>query len=420
VIRLLSFLDRKITVRVPITIFIWLPELAYLTLEIYWCAEVGYAAIKWHTYLAPYLFMILIGFGLFTRMYRHGPSEVIKNAFLAFCSIVFALLGVESFLAISGSYKTYRENVDGYYISPYAAVDRSYYHLWTPGASHWLTKPEYSYSRPTNSLGFADREWRRERNGHELRILALGDSFTEGDGAPYDSSYVALFQQRLSALPDSFYVMNGGICGSDPFTNYVILRDKLLPYYPDMILQSIGSDDMMNDILIRGGLERFQKDGTVRYSSGPWWEPIYAASHISRVFIRKAGYNEVLIKDELNAEQKDRVLRHMEELFVQYDSLCKSNHIDLIVVLHPEKEELMNNSFRYDFAGLKAILEKHGVKVIDLLPSYHAYLERNHSDPRAYYWVYDGHHNSKGYKMMAETTFENILPLLRQGSEANK
>lgn len=30
-----------------------------------------------------------------------------------------------------------------------------------------------------------------------------------------------------------------------------------------------------------------------------------------------------------------------------------------------------------------------------------------------YFWVIDGHHNSKGYAMMAQCIFENISPLLK-------
>jgi lysophospholipase L1-like esterase len=254
-------------------------------------------------------------------------------------------------------------------------------------------------------------EWPKERKGSEKRILTLGDSFTEGDGAPYDSSYVALMRGLLPE--DSFYIMNGGICGSDPFNNFIILKDKLLPLKPDIIIQSVGSNDMTSDILIRGGLARFTKDGKQVWRPAPWWEPLYAGSYIFRVLAASVGYTEVLTKKTLNTDEQQRVNSETEDMFAKYSALCRSNHIQMIVILHPEKGELINNKYDYDFVPLVADLEKYGVKVIDLLPSYREYLERNHSDPKAYYWIYDGHHNSRGYKMMAESTLENIRPFLK-------
>jgi lysophospholipase L1-like esterase len=59
--------------------------------------------------------------------------------------------------------------------------------------------------------------------------------------------------------------MNAGICGSDPCYDFMQLKDHLLAYQPDMIIQMISTNDASTDLQLRGGLERFQADGTVKY-----------------------------------------------------------------------------------------------------------------------------------------------------------
>jgi lysophospholipase L1-like esterase len=346
---------------------------------------------------------------VFYKLFSRQSSNLAMNSFLIMCGVVFALLILEVFLSISGSYKTYMEKISVSYSSPYKLPLNNPYHVWPIGSPHWLDKPEYRYIRNTNSLGFGDNEWTSDKKPYKKRILALGDSFTEGDGAPYDSSYVSILRQILSTSGDTFYVMNAGSCGSDPFLNYMNLKDRLLVYKPDIVIQSIGSDDLNSDILLRGGFERFQKDGSIKYNPGPWWEPIYAINYVSRIFFRLAGYNEMLRNHNINAIEERRITKSVNDLLTRYSTLCKDNSIRLIIVIHPDRSEVEHNAYNYDFSHLNLYGP---VTKVDLLPSYRAYIDSHHSLPADYYWKKDGHHNSKGYQMMAETTLQNIAPLL--------
>jgi hypothetical protein len=83
------------------------------------------------------------------------------------------------------------------------------------------------------------------------------------------------------------------------------------------------------------------------------------------------------------------------------------------VVLHPVEREVENNNYNYDFAPLiKSMSADKNIQVIDLLPYYRAYIASAHNKAADYYWMHNGHHNSKGYEMMAETTLQNIAPYL--------
>lgn len=418
--KLFSFFDKKIRIEIPLYLPLMILFAAYLLWEVYWAVKVGYPVVKWHTHLMVLVYPALVALLILKyKNDRGGLSENAKLGALLFFSVMFTLFAAESFFAITGRQNTYMEVLTGYYTSPYSPQEKNYYHVWTPNVPHQLKKPEYSYMRPTNSLGFADEEWRKEKKPGEKRVLSLGDSFTEGDGAPYDSSYVALMRGMMAQAGLHQYVMNAGVCGSDPFNNYINLRDNLLKYQPDIIIQSMGSGDVMSDILVRGGMERFQKDGTLKYTKAPWWEPIYALSYTSRIFFRSAGYNELLQKVHPDHEQEKELNRSVMELFKAYADLCQKNNIKLVIVLHPEKTEMQEKKYSYDMQSLTdSIRRAYGVETVDLMPDYYKYISRTGTHLDNYYWHYDGHHNSNGYKMMADCTLENILPLLRDSSAA--
>jgi lysophospholipase L1-like esterase len=409
--KFLSLFDKKIII--PAYAFVLAPFGAYLLWELYWCISVGYPFIKWHTHLMPFIYLILADLFILRFLSKKAYSPTFKNILLLCISVLLALFIAESFLSVTGINKTYMEQINGNYVSPYTPQDKSHYHVWTPGKPHWITKPEYSFWRPTNSLGFADEEWRISKKPKEKRLLALGDSFTEGDGAAYDSNYVSLLRTKLNTTEDSFYVMNAGVCGSDPFNNFIILRDLLLAYKPDVIIQSLGSGDMNADIMLRGGMERFISDGSLKYRPAPWWEPIYAMSYISRIFFKKMGYNEMLRHDGQTQAETERVEKSTRELFALYAELCKKNGITCVVVLHPERNEIQSNKYNYEFSPLVRYLSSDlHIQVVDLLPSYQSYIKSAHASDADYFWSRDGHHNSLGYKMMAETTFDNIWPMI--------
>lgn len=407
--KILSFLSKNIKIKIPVWIFTVLPFVAYLAWEYHWYKQVDLAFIKWHTHLAVYVYLWLIGFVCYGIFFRNTVSEKVKNRFVLFSAAMFSFFVLEIVLLLTGSKRTCFEEVSGYYRSQYIPADKNYYHLWNPNQPHFLTKPEYSFWRPTNSQGLGDVEWAIAKKPNEKRIMALGDSFTEGDGASIDSSYVSLLNKKCLAARDTFTFLNAGVYGSDPFISFVLLRDRLLPYQPDIIIQALGTNDMNTDINIRGGMERFQKDGTLKYNPAPWWEPVYAVSYVSRVFFSVAGYNELLRKNSMSKEEEEKLNTQVEDLFQRYAALCKQHKIHLIIVLRPDQQEIENNKYSYDFSEIIHHLNADlAIQVIDLLPEYKKYMAQTYTTTADYFWKKDGHHNSKGYDMMATCIYQNL------------
>ncbi|MFN8321376.1 MAG: GDSL-type esterase/lipase family protein [Chitinophagales bacterium] len=402
-----QFMGKKLTIQIPLWVILAGPLVFYLGWEGYWYTRVGLGFIKWHTHIMLYGYGWLAGAWLIYS--RHHFSEKRKNIMLAFTSTMLVLALAEISFVITGSAKVYMEQNTNSYRSPYIPQDSSWYHTYHPHVPHHITKPEYNYWMPTNSLGFADREWTTKKAPNQIRITAMGDSFTEGDGAPYDSSYVNLLGKKFQTAGYQVYMMNAGICASDPFNNYVLLRDKLLPYKTDYILQVISYNDMAFDILLRGGMERFKKDGSQQFAKAPFWEPLFAISYISRFFFYQAGYNELLLPNELTPEIQNTANKKMADLLQNYAILCHAQNIKLILFLRPDRDEIIEHQYRYDFSPvLSALKQDTNVQVVDLMKPYIQYIVRHNASPADYFWKHDGHHNSAGYEMMAQTIFESL------------
>ena len=76
-------------------------------------------------------------------------------------------------------------------------------------------------------------------------FVALGDSFTEGDGTPADSTWPKLLEKRLNAAHPSANIttLTGGIGGADPPFEYILLKEKLLTYQPDLVVVAPATAD---------------------------------------------------------------------------------------------------------------------------------------------------------------------------------
>lgn len=413
-----KYLDRRISFRISVAnigLIVWgFAGLIYVAWEAYWYNKVGLMFVKWHTHLFVYG-LLFYGLALLGKIWRGsrwlGSLAVFVSVFLC----------AEVFLMLTGFKKTFYESKYNAYRSPYISPLLSHYHTWnTLESSHRLISDEFDYWRPTNSIGFADGEWKLPQETPGLtRILALGDSFTEGDGAPFDSSYVACLKRRLEKSGDSCYVMNGGICGSDPFENFMNLEHLLVRYKPRYVLQCISTNDLYTDIATRGGFERFLPDGGQRYRTAPWWEPVFAVSYVSRLFFSAMGYNILLINED-DTRFNEQLNEDLLKLFDRYTAFCRQEGITLLVFILPDRDEVIHREYRFDYSEMTRYLGGFPqVHVCSLMPHYVADAGMASGEWDSYYWPNDGHHNSRGYALMADGVFACLKPLLSHDSQGH-
>ncbi|NLS45777.1 MAG: hypothetical protein GX969_08595 [Firmicutes bacterium] len=329
----------------------------------------------------------------------------IKNIKLGIYSIVIILSIIELVFILTGFQSTYLEKRNKfYYHSPYSDYGLTRYHVWE--SDHLLKTKDFSYERNINSLGLSDIEPKIEKSENEYRIIALGDSFTEGDGCHADSTWLKFLERDLEKLETekTFTFINAGVCGSDPMFEYVLFKDKLLKYKADLLILMINESDFY-DIILLGGMERFREDGSIKTKKAPWFEPIYAISRISRLVFRFLGYNELLIKLPIEGTEFQEVEKSIYNVILDFEKLSKENNFKFIVSINPVLSELKNKKLLMHNLSLK-LAENKDIIYVDLLKHFIETVDNN--DFESLFWKNDGHNNAKGYEVIGKGMFNEL------------
>jgi len=114
----------------------------------------------------------------------------------------------------------------------------------------------------TNSFGFYDKDYPQEKGPDTFRIMILGDSLVRrGDGGV---NFVDLVEERLAEQrPDNrtVEVWNCGIDSYSPALEYLLLRHRLVPLQPDLIVVCVFmGNDFIDDAMYEAKME-FDESG---------------------------------------------------------------------------------------------------------------------------------------------------------------
>lgn len=376
-----------------------------------------FVKISWVYAIGLYFLLslaLMLMVSIICRAFNLGLETKLK-AWLLVISICIGFSVAEITMRKAGWLALYSENRNDFYNSYFLPLqDSGWFHVLPPHHEMYLEGPEFKYYRKTNSLGYPDKEPTVEKQQGEIRLLTLGDSFTAGDGAPFDSSYPQLLVKMLAErYPErKISLVNAGMFGSDPYFNYIALRENLLKYKPDVVLETIAGGDLY-DIYYHGNLGRFKPGGQIQFNQSPWWEPVYAISRVSRIYFKIKGYGESMLPQWKQHEIFEAEKRDLKDLYIEYHNLADKHNFKVIVLLRPDREECESGAFfnkLEDMAQYPKELDK--VQVVNLLSYYKDTKQLKPEDFKRYYWPIDGHHNSKGYQLMAEGAFTAVAPLI--------
>lgn len=345
------------------------------------------------------------------------PGKARRLAFRGVCLIAIPLAAAlgEVWLRCRGTYASWPEKNGQPYVSPYRQQSSTpWLHLFPPNATVSLGTVEFDYPVKTNSEGLRDQEQPLEKGPGEYRIVALGDSFTMGQGAAREESYPRILGRELNkrAVSGTFRVMNAGVAGSDPVFAEQLLRRRLLRYHPDLVLLLVNYSDV-TDIALRGGAERFDATGHLKPKAGPWFEPLFSTSHLVRAWLIQFGdYDMYLMSSSQREEARRRSTETIAQVARSLLNLGMSEGFKVLVVWHPFRHHLTDRSAPDELHGLESLLTAAGVPALDLIPVFRAQLEASETD--RYFWPRDGHCTPEGYACLA-TAIASRLPDLVEG-----
>jgi hypothetical protein len=350
------------------------------------------------TWLVLCFALVVIGLTIFFLSKRFFSTEARRHLVLITMSSFTVLLVVEATLRITGYTENYSEARVGSYNFICHGSFQDTLHVWPKNGTHEIgDRVQFLYPRSTNSLGLSDREWEKNKQDSVFRIIALGDSFTEGDGAPADSTWPILLEQQLLHEGKSVEVFNAGVCGSDPFHELMLLKYRLMDYQPDLVIVTLAMQDLLEDIGVKGGMERFDP----KHGRTPLlFELVYAYSHIARlIYNRILGYSWVLVREKSPSFRNEIVEDYIPSIFEQFSEI--SGGLRIVFVLYPHQ---MQTTEGYDSDFKAALVENSrltGMPMYDIRSCYLESIEQSGKPTEYFWWKHDGHHNSDGYLMMA-------------------
>lgn len=314
----------------------------------------------------------------------------------ALSGVIFLLL-LEVFIRFSGIYTTLAEKTGGGFISLFSVQHSGLYYTHKGQDTIHIRSKEFSYDHLIDSLGFRNKP---NRDFTTYPIVAFGDSFTEGLGAPQDSTWPVLLQNKYNGKP----VYNAGIMGSDPAYALKLLQDNYLGFTPETVLFAINYSDI-TDMAIRGGMSRFQGNEVI-YRDEPWFMPAYKHSHLFRAVMHLVFRYDYMFNSA--CDRKTRIHDAIQEtanILSEANDYCTKKNIRMKVFVHPVPQEYyMRLDSRLNFKRvdeLVPLLTQNKVDIVNLRPLFEATLKT----PQAWKnvsWPVDGHYNGSGYLLMAD------------------
>ena len=346
-------------------------------------------------------------------------SDAIKNIGLTIFTVLILLIVVEALLRLTGRYMTDNEKHGDKFNSVYhSPIEKRWYHIYDPHKMSSQTLQEYAYSIYANNEGLLDTEFTVSKAPHTFRILVIGDSFIQGMGASVDSTcpkqLERILKEHFNGTPD-IEVWNCGIGGSDPVYEFLLLKNRLLQYKPDYIIEELNATDI-TDVIQRGGSGRFNADSTVSYRPAPSIEPLYIKSYICRSVVRDLlRYDWMLLSPKQQVEERVVAAKIIDSSLINFQSLCATNQIPLLITFVPFKGEMLGYQ-DYTMAPFIKLCNANHIAVLDLKN----YFETNNlADTKSLklYWSIDMHFNGVGYGIFAQSL---SVPLIKYIDSLNK
>ncbi|MDD3876543.1 MAG: hypothetical protein PHT69_07970 [Bacteroidales bacterium] len=389
-----------------ITLIITLILLCFFVVAVYWGIYCGFVGYLFLLLIFCLLFQITFILSLFLR------KNMVENIRLSLFSLFLVLFIFEFFLRYFDINASYLERNNLCYERIYNRVRDTRYYKRSPLMDVSYKTSEFTYFRKIYESGFVQPYPDSVKKENEYRILALGDSFTEGVGVALDSCWVSLLENKLQAsFPDKdIYTFNAGASSSDPIFQHILLKEIFSAYNFDLVIVNINESDIY-DIILRGGYERFKSDGKVRYRPYPRWEFLYSLSYIFRlVIINGLDYNHFLMKQDEFLQKKDESVNILFKALCNFKNFTNEHNQELLIVFQPTISEVLNNkyaNFRGLFRRLKNSFED--IQIVDLYTFFIKELKLNHNNIYDYYWKIDGHYKGKGYNAHANKLHEYII-----------
>lgn len=247
---------------------------------------------------------------------------------------------------------------------------------YPPNSRIEMTWGVIPYTVETNSLGLRGKDVAGKKGRERTRIMALGDSVTEGFYVDNQDSYPDLLEHTLNELGYQAEVINAGVGGISIDEEYALLQ-RLISLEPDLVVLTFATNDIAD---IRHKTREMLVDPTLNRKTRmvTWWVNNTATGEalLDRYLtLRFASYKA--------SEKDDIILKYGQERYQieggdEYPANVKEfkdryAEIDGIILTEPfsdEATELVSN-YLFVFEHLNNFVRSQGsCLVLVYFPSY--------------------------------------------------
>jgi lysophospholipase L1-like esterase len=174
---------------------------------------------------------------------KHRGAALLQSATRKLRSLMIMLLvtaglvlGIEAFLRVVFHYP------HGYF--RFMAADGT--RLYPPSTVIPMRWGAIPYEVKTNALGFRGDDFDRVAPPGRQRIVAIGDSVTDGFFADNDATFPAQLERYLRAAGRDVEVINAARGGGSIDKEYAILKEHGFPLQPDIVVLTFVTNDIFD------------------------------------------------------------------------------------------------------------------------------------------------------------------------------
>jgi len=292
-------------------------------------------------------------------------------------------------------------------------------YAWDPETGHRLRPHQAAFTHDarveTNRHGLRDGELPPRPSPGTVRVLALGDSQTFGNGLPLSATWPKQLErllQRGADDPSGFEVINAGVPGTDTWQHAIFL-ERLLPiYHPDAVVLGFYVNDVS---------ERYEPPARPPPQTSAWRErTIYTLKRSSLLLVlRQAvaairqGWSPsraaVLEERILSGEPDPRVEAAWAEVERSLSAMverCRERGVAFVLLALPRRDQVAAQSPQTAYnRRLTALARQLGVPAVDPLAS----LRDAHRRDVQLSIPWDGHNTSAANRIVVES----LAPAIR-------
>lgn len=261
--------------------------------------------------------------------------------------------------------------------------------------------------KPRNSFGFPDEEWSKEKDNNTYRIMAIGDSMTEGPGIRNNETWPKHLENILNSekVTDREYkVMNMGIGGRGTSSQFEDFEELSTIFDFDMVILQYYNNDPRYVSLHDMAKERTKK----RIEQEDFTNIEEEIEMIIPEGKTKEDISDDLFKSVIYEIELDRK-RDIVDLKEDWDEGIRESLKEFVRLTEKQDKEFLIvtwDSVEWQMEKMRDFVGEHDVPFYDFSDKAPLDLEK--------YRLPDNHLNSLGCEVVANNTYMKIKDIIEE------